>query len=148
MTNSTIYISWSENKDHLRKFSREPFEGSEKYTVEELITKTSEPTVIPEWAEQAACDRTNAVSVPPFWTPSRVHKGNAALYAFALSIAQRETPPVDPLLLETREIVAKYYDSIELCGQAWRVRTGLEDNWLVTLTLDCLRRGLEIGGGK
>lgn len=70
--------------------------------------------------------------------------------AFARYIASHEEPPVDPLLIEAREIVAQaqhdWPDNPWHLNEAAELRAGNRDYTLVLKgTLAGLRRGVEIG---
>ena len=155
MTESPIYLQLTKDKQVVLHISTMPFGGGVKYVVaapkDKPITEpteTPEPIEIPEWAKQRAWDMMNDINdfIPA--TPHEVCKYTSGFYALALHVLKHETPPVDPLLPEAREIVARNYDSDGCKKESAQVRAGSLDNWLVTLTLDCLRRGIEIGGGK
>jgi hypothetical protein len=102
---------------------------------------------IPEWAKQRACDLANAGGNAnwTFWTLDEVGVFGS-LAAFARYIAEKEQPPVDPLLLEAREILAQYYDRQKMLGVAQGYREGLNDKGLVdSHCYRALKRGIEIG---
>lgn len=65
---------------------------------------------------------------------------------FARYIAAHEEPPVDPLLIEAREIVARFYDTKEgLRHRAKLFRDGDYDNKPECVqALMALRRGMEL----
>lgn len=61
-------------------------------------------------------------------------------------IAQHEQPPVDPLLIEAREIVAKFYEGNGGSIFSENFRAGkLDTTPLARVTLEGLRRGIELG---
>lgn len=98
---------------------------------------------IPQWAKERACELVNAKTAGMMdYTPSAVAGHNPSIFAFAAYIATHEEPPVDPLLVEAREIVAttKGYDVV-----ADEVRSGDYDPCLVAACLTALRRGIELG---
>lgn len=69
--------------------------------------------------------------------------GHATALAFARYIAEHEEPPVDPLLVEARQIAAPDYGT----GSEKIIR-GERDNCSgVKIALQALRRGIEIAKG-
>ena len=93
-----------------------------------------------------------ADDTPPQWAFYRVAElsEDAPTYrvAFAHYIAQHEQPPVDPLLVEARAIVAAYCRDAGLESWAASVEAGSGDEGHdVSLVLAALRRGVEIGKG-
>lgn len=101
---------------------------------------------IPEWAKKRACDLANR-SRPGFspWKPKHVTPDYSALYALALHVMKHEEPPVDPLLLEARKIVADSYEGLGCDETVDNVRNGAHDNgWSVTEVLKALKRGIEL----
>lgn len=92
-----------------------------------------------------------AGQLPPKWALERVFE----LYrstplsmenTFARYIAEHEEAPVDPLLIEAREIVAKGWGEGAGAVLADECRQGLQDNDSeVRMALAGLRRGIEIG---
>ncbi len=82
---------------------------------------------IPEWAMERAFALANADVVPT----TDLSTWTAAITAFAAYIAAHEEPPVDPLLIEAREILRHYgYE-----------RTGTAEEGLA---LAGIRRGIEL----
>jgi hypothetical protein len=63
-------------------------------------------TDIPQWAKKRACELVNVGCVMNDYQPASVAPHNPSIYAFAKFIAEHEEPPVDPLLIEAREICA------------------------------------------
>jgi hypothetical protein len=60
-------------------------------------------------------------------------------------IAKHEQPPVDPLLVEAREITAKYYDDHNIPNTARAIQAGHWDKGeRVQTVLTALRRGVEL----
>lgn len=100
---------------------------------------------IPQWARERAAELANKESDDACFTAAYV----AAAYlgeAFARYIAQHEEPPVDPLLIEAREIVARHEDSLGFDEDAKSTRAGDVDSCeSVQFTLTGLRRGIELG---
>ena len=70
--------------------------------------------------------------------------GHTAHIAFARYIAVHEQPPIDPLLIEAREIVARGYEPYLMpCAES--ARAGSQDDQLpVKCALVALRRGIEL----
>lgn len=69
--------------------------------------------------------------------------------AFARYIAQHEEPPVDPLLIEAREIAAKVVEKAENDGEEYdwsrHCRSGsYDDRSDVQIALAALKRGMEL----
>lgn len=94
---------------------------------------------IPEWAVKRATDLTSEAMRDGSWLPI----GGHASAAFARYIAEHEEPPVDPLLIEAREIGATH------CPEsADAFRDGLRDGHSsVKAILAALKRGMELGKG-
>ena len=119
---------------------------------------------IPDWAKNRACDIANAEDPGTNWLVTDVTENYKLLETFARYIAAHEEAPVDPLLLEAREIAANEYEKFNdgivrhyvrpngSCfsgtGQviAKQYREGKHDSNL-NITLAALRRGIEIAGG-
>lgn len=99
----------------------------------------------PHWKGQTMSEQTDI----PQWALDRVYEltgFGSSWKAFARYIAQHEQPPVDPLLLEAREIAAEVYERQSLPEFAGRLRDGFNDDDEATLSaLAGLRRGIEIG---
>jgi hypothetical protein len=108
---------------------------------------------VPEWAKQRACELANAVgdwAVPVKWGQAQHY---ALGQAFARYIAEHEEPPVDPLLIEAREIVAQWYaDNPKMGGgtrEPTRIRAGeIDAGAEVTQTIVALKRGMELAGER
>ena len=118
---------------------------------------------IPDWAQKEAVKRLTAAHpmTTDFYRPG-FHDWMVDLVASI--IAAHEEAPVDPLLLEAREIAASQYEKIDDgivrhyanpngsyfsgTGQdiAKQYRDGKNDGNL-SIALACLRRGIEIAGG-
>ncbi len=104
---------------------------------------------IPQWALAQACEHLNA-ELKHNGSPLRYRMSEAAynvpIIVLARYIAAHEEPPVDPLLLEAREIVARFYDTKE--GSRHRAklfRDGDYDNEPeCAQALTALRRGMEL----
>jgi hypothetical protein len=91
---------------------------------------------IPEWAVKRANDLTSEAMKDGSWLPF----GGHASAAFARYIAEHEEPPVDPLLIEAREIGATHCPE---SADAFRV--GLRDGHSsVKAILAALKRGMEL----
>lgn len=75
----------------------------------------------PDWAIQRAIDLRHDLDPAVEWrldTIKDAPKGYASMIAFARYIAQHEQPPVDPLLIEAREIVAEAWRRSPFNGPA------------------------------
>lgn len=79
--------------------------------------------------------------IAPYGTPPVEMRKLWAAY-----IAEHEQPPVDPLLLEARELVASHYEAGLCYVTAREVRAGERDtdNYLCGV-VSGLRRGIELG---
>lgn len=104
---------------------------------------------VPEWAYDRlgaiVGDRSYATAVAN--DPKVMNIG----HAFARYIAEHEEPPVDPLLVEARQIAGDAMASHETFGQTYStgsihcVRTGNDDGSIFVRTaLNALRRGTEL----
>jgi len=88
--------------------------------------------------------------MPPVWAMKKANdifkdSGGTFTEDFARYIAAHEEAPVDPLLIEAREICAVDAERNRL-GIAEQYRAGRMDNVpLLQLTIQGLRRGIEIG---
>lgn len=97
---------------------------------------------IPQWAIERA-KALQAASKRPGLTP--------VMHTFARYIAEHEEPPVDPLLIEAREIVAAWLEAHpdKQARGKWTpemTRSGkLDDDASVVQALTALKRGIEIG---
>jgi hypothetical protein len=105
---------------------------------------------IPYWALQRAAELANREggevgAARGAYTPDEL----AYTYigrTFARYIAQHEEPPVDPLLIEAREIAAKFFEENGTPIASGNCRAGKMDSMpLVRLTAEALRRGIELG---
>lgn len=98
----------------------------------------------PEWAIQRALAELCVGGQPV----CHVVKG------FARYIAEHEEPPVDPLLIEAREIVAGWYVQNPpkcrvLSNSPEHIRDGkCDDRGEVRQALSALKRGMELGRGE
>lgn len=69
----------------------------------------------------------------------------ATLIALARRIEKTDQPPIEPLLLEAREIVAKYYEDANGPYNVARIRSGEWDSTnLNQIALAALKRGMEL----
>ena len=101
---------------------------------------------IPEWAKKRACDLVNTCRDVH---SSKYHPGMASpsrfptLFAFAKYIAEHEEPPVDPLLVEARELCAQFshYKKGYISGAC-------DAHIEVRIALMALKRGIEMGEMK
>lgn len=113
---------------------------------------------IPEWAKQRAADEINRLVGPvdewrAFDVARRLQPTDAleASQAFALYIAEHEDEPVDPLLIEAREVCAKAYESLTHSSHIPAAyRAGEYDSELNNANLDLpialagIKRGIEL----
>lgn len=104
---------------------------------------------IPQWALERAAELANKEggevgAASDAYTPDEL----ACTYigrTFARYIAQHEQPPVDPLLIEAREIAAKDAQT-DFPEFANNIRDGeCDDCAEIVLVLTALRRGIELG---
>jgi len=109
---------------------------------------------VPDWAIERAVDLLNAGTEKldrdtSVWFSSDRDDPETGLPQFAAYIAAHEEAPVDPLLIEAREICAQYW---ERCGNpvardiARDYRNGIHDEGDERLTpvLVALKRGIEL----
>jgi hypothetical protein len=103
----------------------------------------------PEWACRLFCERANLnydvvlVSTKDTGTALR-----SAVRTGGSLIAKYEEQPVDPLLIEAREICATDCDNFNMSKAAQMHRDGhLDHSPLHLIALAALRRGIEIGKG-
>lgn len=100
---------------------------------------------IPQWAIERAAELACEVATKPIYNADKVVNLHLD-QAFASYIAKHEEPPVDPLLIEAREIAAKHYDGVCRYNTAEACRNGKWDGApSVQLALAALRRGIELG---
>lgn len=101
---------------------------------------------IPQWALERAAELANKeAGVTGGFTAAYMTEADLGR-TFASYIAQHEEPPVDPLLIEAREIVARHEDSLGFDEDAKSTRAGDVDSCeSVQFTLTGLRRGIELG---
>lgn len=99
---------------------------------------------IPQWAQ----DKAQRLTADEIDETSGLGAGlHHAMTAFARYIAGHEEPPVDPLLIEAREICASR-DGVDAV-QARSYRDGRHDaGGAVDTALAALRRGIELAGRK
>lgn len=119
---------------------------------------------IPQWAIDRVLVEANRSGIPGAspWTSDEIAEaGDSARYsavvrAYARYIAAHEEPPVDPLLIEAREIAANIRKSQERFAAeptvSQRIREGkFDDHQLVRAALEGLRRSASLTtteGGK
>lgn len=72
---------------------------------------------IPQWAIERAAELACEVATKPIYNADKVVNLHLD-QAFASYIAKHEEPPVDPLLIEAREIAAKHYERLQCFDQA------------------------------
>lgn len=100
---------------------------------------------IPQWALERAAELANKEMGEDYLSPTSI-AGTYVGTALARYIAQHEEPPVDPLLIEAREIVAKFYEGNGGPISSENFRAGkLDTTPLARVTLEGLRRGIELG---
>lgn len=101
---------------------------------------------IPLWARKRAADLSTEYEWPvsaSFGTEDV--KGSRHLQAFAAYIAAHEDPPVDPLLIEARRIIAADYSQREYEGPSERCLDGsCDESFVMRTTLAALRRGMAL----
>lgn len=113
---------------------------------------------IPQWAIERACELANAADPLANWRPANLAPDSnvfvpGSMKALARYIAEHEEPPIDPLLIEAREIAGKFYID---CGgghepnhSADIIRKGEGDNTIaVQCALAAIRRGIEIASER
>jgi hypothetical protein len=107
---------------------------------------------VPEWAKRRACE----LAGKP-WEPRDIDvqqpsfAGHSAMLAFARYIAKHEEPPVDPLLIEAREIVKATLspDRHSRCNCREKIAAGeWDEGQKVQASLAALRRGIELGASN
>lgn len=108
---------------------------------------------IPEWAIKVAAERCNEGNNKPLGAEQ--WQRHVSFNELARTIAKHEEPPVDPLLVEARDIVARQYQAGlryvsfqngdgDVCAR--NIRSGMEDKGaFVQTVLTALRRGVELG---
>lgn len=96
-------------------------------------------TDIPEWAKERVRVLTNAEGGPSNkWITC--HRN-----AFARYIAEHEEPPVDPLLIEAREMAAKVAFDKDWFVHGESIQSGQRDDHSdVQIALAALKRGMEL----
>lgn len=90
---------------------------------------------IPQWAiERATAIRADAVADDLNWTET-----------LARFVAAHEDPPVDPLLIEAREVVARHWETSGSPIEARLTRKGERDRTgMMGRVVEGVRRGMEI----
>ena len=104
---------------------------------------------IPEWAAVRACELLNGPQEIAAWAPSERRLGGVVA-TFARYIAQHEQPPVDPDLIEAREIVKATLvpESHARCDCREKIDAGEWDRGhKVRATLAAIKRGRELERG-
>lgn len=106
----------------------------------------------PLWVRERACALANAADPTANWQPEQLEARQfivGSMRALMLHIAEHEEPPVDPLLVEAREISAEHS---RVCGQfeqAAEYRAGKwDDGATMRKVLIALRRGMELASTK
>lgn len=100
----------------------------------------------PQWAIERAIEITRVSSTVNEVVGQKVMFW-PMLMEMAAYIASKEKAPVEPLVLEAREIVAQYFEEQGADSVAQEHREGLydKDDESQELALRALRRGIEIG---
>jgi hypothetical protein len=111
---------------------------------------------IPQWAVEKAVEASGFNYIDAAADENRYRTmgiiGDIAvrrsLDAFARYISEHEEGPVDPLLVEAREIAIEFYkDSNPALISS--IRDGSEDQWLaIRMTHEGLKRGKELAGER
>jgi len=101
---------------------------------------------IPKWAKQRACDLVNAcrgVHSSKYYPPMANTSTFPTLHVLARYIAEHEEPPVDPLLVEARELCAQFshYKKGYISGAC-------DAHIEVRIALAAIKRGIEMGEMK
>jgi hypothetical protein len=111
-------------------------------------------TDIPQWAKERAVKMTAQEGGPLydiadprlFSTYPEGGYRNQCVVAFARYIAEHEDPPVDPLLIEAREICALDCEKFRLLSSAGNYRRGVNDKGdTLRVVITALKRGIELG---
>lgn len=103
-------------------------------------------TDTPEWALKMACEQ-SGIPWADYQHGPVAFNTRRSIEAHARTLAKYETPPVDPLLVEAREICARQYEGCGRHVMAKSFRSGGEDDNLhIQIALACLRRGAELRG--
>ena len=98
---------------------------------------------IPKWAFDVAAERCNKGAAKPLTVDQ--WPGQTAFHELARCIAKHEQPPVDPLLIEARRIVAEDPGTPRTINQKQAIREGHAGDHQVRLVLTALCCGIEIG---
>lgn len=105
-------------------------------------------TNIPTWAWKEVDVRVGYTHQPDTTQEWAKYTDNLRRLAAGL-IAEHEQPPVDPLLLEAREIAAQHCATINFPNMARILRDGkLDGNERVQIALMALHRGLELAKSR
>lgn len=102
---------------------------------------------IPQWAKERACELANAANPKWGFTVATTAWDNEFPLAFARYIAEHEEPPVDPLLVEAREIVKETLtpENHKRCDCRGEIDRGEWDRGQkVRAALAALKRGMEL----
>lgn len=111
-------------------------------------SRETEHESVPEWAKVEAVKRLNEAAAGGHYKLPRDENSHSVLVAARL-IAVHEEPPVDPLLIEARDIAASDYEARHPSASQW---AGFcRDGWYdhdpeVVIALVALRRGIELAG--
>jgi len=105
-------------------------------------------TEIPQWAYERVSRLQDDFSGASYYVSLSASYADLK-GAFALYISQHEEPPVDPLLIEAREIaISESYGGRARWAEAWRekIMRGDDDREdRVKVALAALKRGIELG---
>lgn len=104
---------------------------------------------VPDWAIDKAISLLNSGRSDDcgLWGNGDLTDTATGLPQFAAYIASKEDAPVDPLVLEAREIAAKYFEAMGSESVAQEHREGLydKDDEAQEIAMAALRRGIELG---
>ncbi len=98
---------------------------------------------IPQWAVERAL----AVLHGDGPGPGLLHRDGAWVQNFARYIAEREQPPVDPLLAEAKALVIAD-GAHRTANQVAAIQAGTAGQEKVAIAIAALRRGIEIGEAR
>ena len=101
-------------------------------------------TLPPDWAFKSAMERTGWKPMPIACAEKHFPEAYYVLIAFARHIAAHEPEPVDPLLIEARELCIERYGLREDVADACRAGTFCEEE--TDTLLAGIKRGMELMG--
>jgi len=107
-----------------------------------MTERNEMPTPVPMWLRELAVKHVGRTTDPAYLSWS---KGDWTYAVCELLWERGEREPVDPDLIEAREIVVKWYGH----GQTENIANGMEDDSLaVSVALLAIRRGRELAEAK